>query len=240
MQVKMPKNFAIVTGGATRIGKDITIYLHKKGFGVIVIYNKSEIEAQQLANNLQHVYLIKQDLYTLQDSESLIRKLCEKYNNISLLINNASIFENDTIDEVTINNLERHMKINCFAPIMLSKAMAANRLEEKINIVNIIDSKVTQPGSNFFSYRLSKSALLQATKELALQLAPNCRVNSISPGLVYKAFAQKDCNFKRLINETPLGIRTISKEICEAIDLLISSESITGTDIIIDSGISLI
>lgn len=239
MQVKIPKKIALVTGGATRIGKEISLFLEKTGWYVIILYNKSSVDANLLAKESKNFFTAQCDLSELSNLDNLFTTLLKSHGKIDLLINNAAMFENDNIQNLSPYSLEKHMRINCLAPIILGKEMIKQNPQHGTNIINIIDGSASKYSSNFFSYKLSKTALLQATKEMALQLAPNCRVNSISPGYVIHSTNQTQESFSKMVNKTPLETATKTTEICAAIDFILNSPSMTGADIILDGGASL-
>jgi NAD(P)-dependent dehydrogenase (short-subunit alcohol dehydrogenase family) len=239
MQDKIVKKIALVTGASTRIGKDIALFLAQNNWHVVIHYNQSENEAKLLCEHLntfsKSIYL-KADFNNLDNIDQLFAKISSDLGLVSLLINNAATFQNDHITNLSPELLNQHIKINCIAPITLSSALIKHNLKDKLNIINILDYSTLNPQSNFFSYNLSKSALLTATKQMALQLAPRCRVNAISPGYVLKASKQSQDHFDRMIQNSPLNIPTTTQQICDAIELILKCESMTGNNILIDSG----
>jgi NAD(P)-dependent dehydrogenase (short-subunit alcohol dehydrogenase family) len=131
------------------------------------------------------------------------------------------------------------MQINCIAPIILAKSFVEQNQNKNLNIINLLDCSATLVRNNFFSYDLSKSALLNATKQMALQLAPSCRVNAISPGHVLKNERQSDEHFLKMIQNSPMKIATTTEQICNAIEFILKTESMTGNNIILDAGVHL-
>ncbi len=240
MQDKIVEKIALVTGGSTRIGKEVTSFLARHGWQVAVHYNKSMEPAKELCATIKqqggNAIHIHADLQNLQNADEIFAEINDKLGKVSLLINNAAIFENDNFSHLLSESLNRHMQINCIAPIMLAKSFVEQNQNKNLNIINLLDCSATLVRNNFFSYDLSKSALLNATKQMALQLAPSCRVNAISPGHVLKNERQSDEHFLKMIQNTPMKIATTTEQICNAIEFILKTESMTGNNIILDAG----
>jgi NAD(P)-dependent dehydrogenase (short-subunit alcohol dehydrogenase family) len=156
---------------------------------------------------------------------------------INCLINNASLFESDSIKNFSIRVWDKHLNINLRAPAILikqfSKLVSKNI---KANIINVIDQRVFKLTPFFLSYTLSKTGLYTLTKTSAMNLAPNIRVNGIAPGPTIKNKRQSSKHFKKQYLSTLLKKSVDTKEICSAIKFLITNKSITGQVIAIDSG----
>jgi NAD(P)-dependent dehydrogenase (short-subunit alcohol dehydrogenase family) len=191
---------------------------------------------KQQGGNAIHIHA---DLQNLQNADEIFAEINEKLGKVSLLINNAAIFENDNFPHLLSESLNRHMQINCIAPIILAKSFVEQNQNKNLNIINLLDCSATLVRNNFFSYDLSKSALLNATKQMALQLAPSCRVNAISPGHVLKNERQSDEHFLKMIQNSPMKIATTTEQICNAIEFILKTESMTGNNIILDAGVHL-
>jgi len=223
------KKIALVTGAAKRIGREIAFHLASKGWHIAIHYNLSEKEAIVTHNKIPNSTLVQADLNRLESIDSFFLEVQQKVGDPTLLINNASIFERDQ-KQITVEKLTSHMNINCFAPILLSQKFSSLSKDKK-NIINIVDSFIHNPTKNFLSYNLSKIGLLYATKCLATQLSPNCRVNSISPGMVIAPENKEEKEiFKNLINSNKHKETSI-KDILDAIDTILETESMNGEDI---------
>ena len=244
MQDKIVEKTAFITGGSTRIGKDIALFLARNNWQVVIHYNKSATEAQKLCESIKqtkgNAICIHSDLNNLQNGDEIFAEINKKFGRVSLLINNAAIFENDHLLNLSNESLNKHMQINCIAPILLAKSFVEQNPHEKLNIINLLDCTAIRITNDFFSYGLSKSALLNATKQMALQFAPTCRVNAISPGYVLKNDRQSEEHFSKSVQNTPLKIATTTEQVCNAIEFIIKTESMTGNNIILDSGEHLI
>jgi len=233
----------IITGGATRIGAAIAKKLSNPRSEIVIHFNKSALKAKNLQkilkNNGSKVYLIKGDLSKESDIKKIIKFAKSKMKYFDCLINNASLFENDKIENFNSISWEKHISINLKAPALLSREFAKNIGANNNNIINIIDQRVFKLTPFFFSYTISKTGLYTLTKTSAMSLAPRIRVNGIAPGPTIKNQRQSNNHFKKQYSATPLKKQVEVKEICNAVDFFIKNSSITGQVIAIDSGQSL-
>ncbi len=236
----MEANKIIITGGATRMGAAIAKKLSSPGVEIVIHYNKSKNEAEklkkELSNNKTIVYLVKGDLSKEKDLKKIINFSKKKLKYFDCLINNASLFENDKLENFNSKSWSQHIDVNLRAPAYLTKEFAKNTKGMNNNIINIIDQRVFKLTPYFFSYTLSKTGLYTLTKTSAMSLAPNIRVNGIAPGPTIKNKRQSAKHFKKQFLATPLKRQVNLKEICSTVDFLINNMSITGQVIAIDSG----
>tara|TARA_B100000131_G_scaffold210709_1_gene202563 strand:+ start:477 stop:1232 length:756 start_codon:yes stop_codon:yes gene_type:complete len=239
----MEANKIIITGGATRIGAAIAKKLSGPGVEIVIHYNKSKLNAEklkkELSKNLTKVYLVKGNLGNETDVNKIVKFAKSKLKYFNCLINNASLFENDKLDNFTSDSWGRHLRTNLRTPALLSKEFAKNIRGKNNNIINIIDQRVFKLTPYFFSYTISKTGLYTLTKTSAMSLAPNIRVNGIAPGPTLKNKRQTEKHFKKQYLSTPLKKQVNVQEICNAVDFLIKNRSITGQVIAMDSGQSL-
>ena len=233
----------IVTGGATRIGAAIAKKLSGKEVEILIHYNKSKSNAENLKKELQKkgskVFLVRGDLSKEKDVNKIIKFAKSKLKFFDCLINNASLFENDKIENFTTDSWGKHLRTNLRTPALLSKMFARNIKGKNNNIINIIDQRVFKLTPYFFSYTISKTGLYTLTKTSAMSLAPNIRVNGIAPGPTLKNKRQSEKHFKKQYMATPLKRKVDVEQICSAVDFFIKNRSITGQVISIDSGQSL-
>mgnify|MGYP003305184599 FL=1 len=239
----MEANKIIITGGATRIGAAIAEKLSGPRKEIIIHFNKSKLKAENLKKKLSKkgtkVYLIKGDLSVEKDVNKIVKFSKSKLKYFDCLINNASLFENDKIEDFTTDSWGKHLRTNLRAPALLSKEFAKNIRGINNNIINIIDQRVFKLTPHFFSYTISKTGLYTLTKTSAMSLAPNIRVNGIAPGPTIKNKRQSEKHFKRQYMATPLRRQVDVEQICNAVDFFIKNRSITGQVISVDSGQSL-
>ena len=233
----------IITGGATRIGAAIAKKLSGPNKEIIIHYNKSKSKAESLKKELQKkgtkIYLIKGDLSKETDVNKIVKFAKLKLKYFDCLINNASLFENDKLENFTTKSWGKHLRTNLRTPALLSKEFAKNTRGKNNNIINIIDQRVFKLTPYFFSYTISKTGLYTLTKTSAMSLAPNIRVNGIAPGPTIKNKRQSAKHFKKQYMATPLKRQVDVEQICNAVDFFIKNRSITGQVISVDSGQSL-
>ena len=239
----MEANKIIVTGAATRMGAAIAKKLSGPNVEIVIHYNKSKLNAEKLQKELKKnktkVWLIKGDLSKENDLKKIIKFAKSKLKYFDCLINNASLFENDSLKSFTSKSWDNHLNVNLKAPAYLTKEFAKNIKGKNNNIINIIDQRVFKLTPYFFSYTISKTGLYTLTKTSAMSLAPNIRVNGIAPGPTLKNKRQSEKHFKTQYMATPLKRQVDVEQICNAVDFFIKNRSITGQVISVDSGQSL-
>ena len=207
---------------------------------ILIHYNKSKLKAEklkkELSNNGTKVYLVKGDLSKETDIKKIIKFAKSKLKFFDCLVNNASLFENDKLENFSLDSWSKHLRTNLRAPALLTKEFAKNVKGKNNNIINIIDQRVFKLTPYFFSYTLSKTGLYTLTKTSAMSLAPNIRVNAIAPGPTIKNQRQSEKHFKKQYLATPLKRQVDVEQICNAVDFFIKNISITGQVLAIDSG----
>ena len=230
----------IITGGATRIGAAIAKSLAGYEVDITIHYNKSKNLANKLKKELEdlgsNVYLIKADLNNSYQVVRLIRDAFNKMRGLDCLINNASVFENDNLANFNDKSFSKHMNVNLKAPVLLTQNFKRYVKKNYGNIINIIDQRIEKLTPYFLSYTLSKSALGTLTVTSAMKLAPNIRVNAISPGPTLKNKRQSDSHFKKQWKSVLLKRKVDLENICETVKFLLKNDNITGEIINVDSG----
>ena len=230
----------IITGGATRIGAAIAKQLSGQNKEILIHYNRSKSKAEKLKKDLSKngtkIYLVKGDLRKETDIKKIIKFGKLKLKFFDCLVNNASVFENDKLENFSLDSWSKHIRTNLRAPALLSKEFAKNVKGKNNNILNIIDQRVFKLTPYFFSYTLSKTGLYTLTKTSAMSLSPNIRVNAIAPGPTIKNQRQSEKHFKKQYLATPLKRQVDVEQICNAVDFFIKNRSITGQVLAIDSG----
>ena len=235
------KNNILITGGSVRIGKEIALAISNSSNNIIIHYHQSFNQASALKKSVEKLgsqcAVIKCDLSKMRSTEGLIKRAGKFFGPINCLINNASVFENDNINNFTVDSWNKHMNVNLYAPLKFSRDL--KKLlpsKSKGHIINILDQNVLKPDVSFLSYSLSKAALYSATKILAKTFAPNIRVNAIGPGPTIKNVHQSSKHFEKSIKKTLLKIGSPPKEIARTVKFLLESNSITGQFIVVDGG----
>jgi NAD(P)-dependent dehydrogenase (short-subunit alcohol dehydrogenase family) len=247
-QNKTPKEVtnsktALITGSAKRIGAQIALNLAKKGFNLAVHYNNSEKEAQDLQIKIEDLgvkcTLLKADLFDERQVQNLVSEL-NKIKNCTLLINNASIFSKSNFLESEIDDLEKNFTIHLKVPLVLSRAFSQNCAKNNISgsIINMVDKNISRFETKYFNYTLSKKSLADATKMLALQLAPQIRVNAIAPGFVLNSVDEKNPSEEtnKLLAKIPLKTKASAENIVQGVNYLLENKFVTGEILFIDGG----
>jgi len=232
---------ALITGAAKRIGRAIAAALASQGFDIGVHYGNSRDEAISFVAELEFMgvraHALQADLADPQQVEMLFARTCEVLGPIQVLVNNASVFLDDSFETLDPHSFQTHFNTNTLAPLLLSKAMAnQNPLPEDASIINLIDQRTLRPLPGFVSYGLSKAALHHATTLAATALAPRIRVNAIGPGPIIRSIHQTEADFRSETLSTPLQRQVWPEEVAEAVLYLVNAHSVTGQMICVDSG----
>ncbi len=235
------KKTILITGGAKRIGASIAELLVKNNYNVIIHYNKSKNAAVNLCKKLNKkeklAYTVQGNLMIEREVKSIFLNSERKISPITGLINNASTFKYDNLKSISNKSWDYHINPNLKSPIFLSKYFVKQLPKNvKGDIINIIDQRVLNLTPHFFSYTISKSALWTVTKTLALELAPNIKVNAIGPGPTLKSTLQSEKDFQKQCKSVPLKTGASPNEISKAVLFLLSVNSMTGQLLILDGG----
>ena len=231
---------ALVTGAGRRIGRAIASSLGAAGWRVAVHYCASAEDANSLVSDIEsaggEAIALKADLHKRDEVMALAEKAAA-FGTLTCLVNNASVFENDTIESMTPESWDRHLEVNLMAPLLLSQAFARNLPKgESGNIINVVDQRVWRLTPNFLSYTVSKSGLWTLTQTLAQALAPRVRVNAIGPGPVLPSPRQTEEEFAAQVRTLPLERGPSIEEICQTVSFILETPSLTGQMIALDGG----
>lgn len=234
----MSRRVALVTGGAKRIGAAICRELSGAGYAIVIHCNRSKAEAAALALELGgRAAIVHGDLADLAALQTLYAATCQFFGVPDLLVNNASLFLDDSLETVEPERFSANLATNLQAPVLLSRAFAeALPKGETGAIINIIDQRVLRPNPQFLSYSLAKSALHTATKTMAQALAPRIRVNAVGPGPTLPNEHDGTAGFLKEAEGTLLARPVKPEEIARAVRFLAEAESVTGQMLAVDSG----
>ena len=232
---------ALITGAGRRIGRAIALDLASAGWQVAIHYFRSKCEAEGVVKEIEaaggKASSFSADLGEPGSSARLIENIGDALGPISCLINNASIFERDTVFTATKETWDQHMDLNLWAPFQLAQSLVRQMPEEcEGSIINIIDQRVWNITPEFTTYTLSKVGLWGLTQILARALAPKVRVNGIGPGPTLQSVHQSVDAFAEEWAAMPLKRRVLPEEVASAVRFILDSPSITGQMIAIDSG----
>lgn len=231
---------ALVTGAAQRIGAHIAGALAEAGWAVAIHYHGSSQKAEALADQIRDAGGIAEifaaDFSCETDVQNLLPAVQKRMGLVSCLINNASVFENDTALEASKESWDLHMGVNLRAPFVLCQNFARQQDHLCGNIINIIDQRVWNLTPHFTSYTVSKAALWTLTQTLALALSPNIRVNAIGPGPTLKNVRQSEADFQAQYEAVALKKPTDLMDISNAVLYILSAQAMTGQMIALDGG----
>ncbi|MBP6057695.1 MAG: pteridine reductase [Nitrosomonas sp.] len=183
----MQEKVILITGGAKRVGAAICRRLHAQGARLIVHYRSSRDEAKVLYDELTQkrpdsVALVQADLLDIELLSGLIEKAINRFGRLDVLINNASSFFPTLLQQCTLQDWNDLVGSNLQAPLFLSQAAAPYLKERQGCVINIVDIHTERPLKNYVIYNAAKGGLLSLTKSLAVEMAPEVRVNGVSPG----------------------------------------------------------
>jgi NAD(P)-dependent dehydrogenase (short-subunit alcohol dehydrogenase family) len=179
--------------------------------------------------------LLEADLRDPLAPQDLVGWAVDALGSLTLLVNNASLFDDDRLESLDLEGWSAHMDANLRAPVFLAQAFAAQAPDGSL-IVNLLDQRVLKPTPQFFSYALSKAGLWEATRMMAQELAPRIRVNGIGPGPTLPSVHQSAADFAAEAANTLLKRRATPEEIAGALTYLIDARSVTGQMIAVDGG----
>lgn len=242
---------ALVTGAGKRLGREMALYLARRGHDVAVHYAASEREAADVADEIRalgrNAVALQADLLVEDETAALVSRAADALGGpLNVLINNASIFEHDTIGGITRQSWDRHMESNLRAPVVLTQDFAAQAPEAGLDeageplaaalVVNMIDQRVRKLTPEFMSYTIAKMGLWAFTRTAAQALAPHVRVNAIGPGPTLRGPRQSDAHFAQQRARTVLGRGANPSDIAAALGYFLDAPSVTGQLLCIDGG----
>ena len=235
----------LVTGAARRLGRSIALALAAGGWQVAVHYRESAQDAMdtvaacaQLSGASAH---FDADFSNETAVRALLPRVIDHFGSVDAVVNSASLFEHDTAASFSYALLERHLRSNAGAPVLLAQALHAHIAEcgeadAQGAVVNLLDQKLWNQNPDFMSYTLSKAALEAAGTMLALALAPRVRVVGVAPGLTLTSHMLSDDKFAQLHALSPLGRSSTPEDVAATVKFALENRSITGTTLLVDGG----
>lgn len=242
---------ALVTGAGRRLGRAMALYLGQQGYDVALHYATSAAEAEDVARDLgamgRRGVPLQADLLDEEQTETLIARAAAALGGpLTVLINNASIFEYDTIHTATRRSWDRHIESNLRAPYVLTQQFAAqapkalrdagNEPRAQALVINMIDQRIRKLTPEFSTYTIAKVGLWALTQTAAQGLAPDIRVNAIGPGPTLQGARQSAEHFAAQRASTVLGRGADPGDICAALGFFLNSPAVTGQIICVDGG----
>ena len=247
----MKNGAALVTGGARRLGREMALCLARRGHDIALHFVGAKNEAAETAHEISalgvNVEILHADLLIEAETASLVPKAARALGKpLSVLVNNASIFEYDTLETATRQSWDRHLESNLRAPFVLTQAFAKQAPATKTDsrgeplaaaaVINMIDQRVRKLTPEFMSYTIAKMGLWAFTQTAARALAPQIRVNAIGPGPTMQGARQTEAHFANQRDATVLKRGSNPEDIAAAMAFILESPALTGQLLCIDAG----
>lgn len=234
----MPE-YAIVTAGSRRLGREIVVTLAELGYDIALHFNTSQEEAQATAADARkhgrRVEIFQRDFQQFDAVLTLMQEIIDRMGGPpAVLVNNASIFERNGLRKSTPEQFDADFDVHLKAPYFLMRDFA-NSVESG-QIINMVDTSITRTGTTYFTYLLSKKALFELTRMAAKELAPGIRVNCIAPGIILPPVGWAEEQAEKASYENPLRRQAGPADIVAALEYLIKSEQVTGQCLYVDGG----
>ena len=236
------KPVVLVTGAAKRLGREIALALAKGGWQVAVHYRASEQDAIKTVADCARAGCRSASFHADLDNEAEVRALLPRvvahFGQIDAVVNSASTFEHDSAASFGFAAMEKHLRSNTGAAIVLAQALHAHVAARQATgaVVNLLDQKLWNQNPDFFSYTLSKAALEAANTMLAMALAPRVRVVGVAPGLTLTSHMLSPEQFEALHKLSPLGRSSTPEDVVATVKFALENQSITGTTLLVDGG----
>lgn len=231
--------FALVTGGAVRLGRAISEGLAEHGLHVAVHFNRSATEAASavaaVASHGRRAVALQADLRDAGECRALVEHASREFGALDVVVNSAASFTPTRVGETTSDVWDEIFALNVRAPFLISQASAPH-LRDGGSIVNIADLAGIQAWPSYLAHGASKAALIHLTRSLARALGPRVRVNAVAPGAVLLPDGYAATAADRLISETPLGRLGEPRHVVDAVRYLIDAEFVTGSLLVVDGG----
>lgn len=232
---------ALVTGGARRVGRALSLALARAGADVVVNYFQSAEAAEQTVADIvalgRRAIAIHGDVASKEVADMLVRRTAETFGRLDVLVNNASTFETAPLLAITEEEWDRVLAVNLKGPFLLSQAAAPLlRRDGGGVIVNIADLSAFQPWPSYAHHSVSKAGLVHLTRVLALALAPDIRANCIAPGTVLPPEGYTEEELLQSIARAPLKKIGDPDDVARALLYLVESDFVTGEVVVVDGG----
>ncbi|MFH1438613.1 MAG: SDR family oxidoreductase [Pseudomonadota bacterium] len=229
---------ALITGSARRLGRATALALAGAGADIVVHYRGSAAEAERVVEEIGGVgrkaWAIGADLAVRREAEGLIERAAQAAGPLTILVNSASVFPPGGLDTITMDDLQKNIELNAWAPLLLGRKFAAQT--ETGHIVNFLDTKVAGYDWGHAAYHASKVMLELFTRMMAIRFAPGIAVNAVAPGLILPPAGKDGQYLEGLKDSTLLKRAGDPKQVADAVLFLVTSEYITGQVIFVDGG----
>ena len=239
--MSLPARTVLVTGSAKRLGREIALALAAAGWQVAVHYRQSEEDALQTVADCEQfgaAAAFDADLADEAAVRALLPRVVAHFGEVDAVVNSAALFEHDSTASFGYAAMEKHLRTNTGAAILLAQALHRHVHERAGDgvVVNLLDQKLWNQNPDFLSYTLSKAALEAANTMLAMALAPDVRVVGVAPGLTLTSDYLTPAKFEALHRLSPLGRSSTPEDICSAVKFALDNRALTGTTLLVDGG----
>ena len=242
--IDLNDSWALVTGGATRIGAAISVELAEAGCNTIVHYRTNKCGALQTADRVRETgrkaIVLQANLADRREMHSLAQRVSEtvetRSRGLGVLVHNAANFERVDPSMLSESALDNALSLNAEAPYALTIALAKILKASQGSVVAIGCTSAFRPLRNYVPYSISKAALHHVVSGLALALAPEVRVNAVAPGMIHRPNGFDETNLRRIASEIPLRRFGDPGDVSRAVRFLAENNYITGQVIVIDGG----
>lgn len=229
---------ALVTGAGKRLGRAIALALANEGVHIVAHYNRSQADAESLVEQCERFggrgHCLAADLANPDEASALVGRAKELAGDLDIVINNASIFPSDKLSDFTAESIDLNVKVNAVAPALITRAFA--RAGGRGDVINLLDARMFGMDQAHLSYHLSKRMLYSFTRLMALEYAPQVRVNGVAPGLVLPPVGRDQSYLESLQHTNPLHTYGSPDDVAEAVVFLLRSGFTTGQVIFVDGG----
>ena len=244
MTVPFRNELALVTGGAIRLGREIALGLAQEGYGIVVHYRSSAIDAEQTAQEIESYgvpcRLIQADLRDPDQIALVFDQISRLELPLRVLVNSASVMPRGNLQDLSVAEWDDTLNLNLRAPWLCAQAAARLMEADGGVIINLSDTGARKTWTGFPAYTISKAGLEVLTRLLARTLSPKIRVNAVAPGLILPADQTDPADWQRLVAKLPVQQPGSPQDVVQAVLFLIHHQYITGETLIVDGGYQLI
>jgi pteridine reductase len=231
---------ALVTGGAVRVGRAISSALAEDGYRLVIHYNSSSGPADELVDEIRSAggkaVAIGADLADADAVRRLASEAVDAFGGIDLLVNNASVFPAERLEETDEALWDHTMAVNLRAPFFLIRHLAQTLRERRGVVINMADLAGIQTWAAYAAHGISKAGVIHLTRVAARSLAPEVRVNGIAPGTVLPPESMSDEEIRLLAERAPLKRNGSPQDVVRALRYLLQADFVTGETLVVDGG----
>lgn len=234
------RKVALITGGAVRVGRAITLGLAEAGFDVVIHYNSSAGPARETVLKVEalgrQAITVSGNLADPDTAEHIAESVRQAYGRLDVVVNSAASFHSAALFAIDATEWDRIMAVNLKAPYLLVRATESLLKESAGCVINMVDLSAFDPFESFPHHSVSKAGLMHLTRAMARAMAPRVRVNAIAPGFVLAPPGMSDESIQAEIDQIPVGHSGTPEDVVRTVLFLVASPFITGEVIVVDGG----